>query len=353
MSVINKELYDLLEINIDATSEEIKKAYRKLAMKHHPDKGGDGEMFKKIAHAYEILSDPEKREIYNKTGKTDGQPEVNPMDIFSQFFGGGMPFFHQKRTADTIQNVSITLEEAYTGITKTVTFEKKEKCNICSSKIQKCNECNGQGIKMHVQRHGNNIIQRTIPCTSCNQTGSINKEKCNQCNNKRFNIQLKEYKLHISKGIEPNKPIIFQNEGNDGGNLVFIIKQENHHIFERSKNNLIIKKKISLKDALIGCLFNITTLDKRNLVINTENHIIEPNSVYIIRNEGFPGGNLIIKFSVIFPSKINENEKKLLTQALPAVKEEFKPFGQSVKLEKITLKHEKNKTNDQPECVQQ
>jgi DnaJ-class molecular chaperone len=272
------------------------------------------------------------------------------MDIFSQFFNRNMPFFNQKRTADTIRDVEISLEEAYTGTTKTVKFEKKKKCDICLSKMQKCKECDGKGMKIHIRQNGNNIIQQMIPCNICNQTGEINKENCNVCQNKRFNIQIKEYKLNIPKGIAPNKPIIFQNEGNNDGNLVFIIKQKKHPVFKRIENHLFMKKKISLKDALVGFSFNIMTLDKRNIIIDTKNQIIEPNSTYAILGEGFPEGDLIIEFNVIFPSKIEENEKKLLIQSLPTIKEDFKPFGQIVKLKKIILKKEKNNS---PECAQQ
>jgi len=192
-------LYEDLGLAKDATPEEIKKAYRSLARTHHPDKGGDAEKFKQVQEAYETLSDPQKRQNYDQFGTADGPPGPQggfPPDIFAQMFGGGNPFGQRGpvRRADHEHVVTISLDEAYRGLTKNMKITLQRICRECSSK---CSTCHGRG-QVHHQMGPFAMAQ---PCGQCQGQGSVNKG-CPGCNFRKNKFENLNLELKIPKGVE-------------------------------------------------------------------------------------------------------------------------------------------------------
>ena len=319
------ELYDQLGINNSADAAEIKKAFRKLALKEHPDKGGDSEKFKKIQAAYEVLSDPEKKECYDKFG-LEGLEEAdngfggNQADIFDLFFnrrGDRNARNHERKAKDSTHKLNVTLEELYNGKTSKLAITRDK---IIGDSVS-CKECNGKGVQIHMRQIGPGMIQQ-IQTT------------CSKCNGQAVFYQSQKEKviidINIEKGSKNGQQIRITGMGNDipngqAGDLVFILYERSHPKFKRKGNDLMIEKDIALVDALCGLEFKIKSLDDRMLKFSLpSNKIIRPGkgAVMSVENEGMPipntgglcKGNLYIVFSIIFPENnwsSAENKAKL------------------------------------------
>ena len=339
------DFYEVLGVEKGASDSDIKKAYYKLARENHPDKVGSDKReeatknFQKIGEAYETLSDPEKRNIYDQYGKdglqnNEGQ---NPFDMFSQMFGGMNFGFGQqygqrqsreknRKNKQTVFPIKISLTDVYKGIekklkvTRKVVFNKttKEKVDVKNyeSTWKECERCKGNGIVMEMRQMGNMISQTQRACDSCSGKGY------------KF---LPEYELQevseivsviCERGISNGTEILFSNlgsatEGYLPGDLVIVInasEEEKGFTRENGGRNLIFKKEISLAEALCGVNFIIRTLDGRDIPVKYDD-VITPDQKRIIPKEGILGANLIIHFDVIFPTKIKNKEKlkKLLS----------------------------------------
>jgi len=245
------KFYKLLEVDKNASDSEIKKAYRKLAVKHHPDKGGDPEKFKEITHAYEVLSDSDKRSRYDQFGE-EGLEEGgggDGGDIFEAFFGGGGgrrggPKKRQK-TKDVVQNLKVTLEQMYSGATKKMAITRQ----VIDKKkgVQECRECDGRGVKIEVVRMGPMIQQMQSQCNACGGTG-----KTFQTKQEREVLE-----VHIQKGSPDGHKVQFREMADehpeaDAGDVVFVLKQQEHAVFKRKGADLFVEKTISLQEALCG-----------------------------------------------------------------------------------------------------
>lgn len=349
------DYYAVLGLQKTANENEIKKAYRKLAMKYHPDKNQNDknaeDKFKEISEAYSVLSDPEKRKIYDKYGKDglnqQGGMNFNANDIFKHFFGNSFggdddndfnPFgnffgnsFNQssykqtkrkQKGRDIITHLNVELKDLYCGKTfkRKVTHERI--CKICEGTGSKdktkptiCPECNGKGIKITIQRQGFTQIMQQSQCSFCGGTGKYSKivNKCVKCKGNKTVTEEKILEIKIKPGTEENERIIFKEEADEypdiiPGDIIFVIQIVNNNGYTRNGKNLSYKQKISLKQALCGCSFTIKTLDDRILECYTED-IIKPNQKMKINNEGFIikdskfKGDLIIEFEIEFPTK--------------------------------------------------
>eukprot|EP00440_Ansanella_granifera_P020074 gb/GFBE01021809.1/.p1 GENE.gb/GFBE01021809.1/~~gb/GFBE01021809.1/.p1 ORF type:complete len:512 (+),score=193.29 gb/GFBE01021809.1/:1-1536(+) len=275
-NVDTTKFYKLLEVEKSANDAEIKKAYRKLAVKHHPDKGGDPEKFKEITRAYEVLSDSEKRAKYDKYGEegleNDGPGDAG--DIFEAFFGGGRGGGRrqQKRqkTKDVVQTLKITLEQMYSGATKKMAITRQ----VIDKKkgVQECRDCDGRGVKVEVVRMGPMIQQMQSQCHSCGGQG-----KSFQTKQEREVLE-----VHIQKGAPDGHKVQFREMADehpdaDAGDVVFVLKQQEHPEFKRKGADLFIERKISLVEALCGFQMELTHLDGRKLLIKTSpGEIIKP-----------------------------------------------------------------------------
>ena len=210
------QYYDILGVKPSASPEEIKKAYRKLALKYHPDKNPDeGEKFKLISQAYEVLSDPKKRDIYDQGGEQaikeggSGSPSFSsPMDIFDMFFGGGGRMTRERRGKNVVHQLSVTLEDLYNGITKKLALQKNVICEKCEGiggkkgSVEKCPLCKGRGMQVHIQQIGPGMVQQIqTVCIECKGQGErINpKDRCENCSGAKVTREKKIIEVHVEK----------------------------------------------------------------------------------------------------------------------------------------------------------
>merc|ERR1719324_1706456 len=270
------KFYKLLEVDKNASNADIKKAYRKLAIKHHPDKGGDPETFKEITRAYEVLSDTDKRAKYDRFGEEglDGDGGGDPSDIFDAFFGGGGRRGGDKRkrqkTKDVTQPLKVTLEQLYNGQTKKMAITRQ----VIDKKkgVVECGECDGRGVKVEVIRMGPMIQQMQSACNSCGGQGKTFKTKQDR----------EVLEVHIQKGSPDNHKVVFREMADehpdaDTGDVVFVLKQQEHALFKRRGADLFIEKDISLVEALCGFTMELTHLDDRKILIKTSpGDIVKP-----------------------------------------------------------------------------
>ncbi|KFM76618.1 DnaJ-like protein subfamily A member 1, partial [Stegodyphus mimosarum] len=339
--------YDILGVKPNCTVEELKKSYRKLALKYHPDKNpSEGEKFKQISQAYEVLSNPEKRRIYDQGGeqaiKEGGVGGANgmssPMDIFDMFFGGGTRK-RDNKSANVVHQLGVTLEELYNGAVRKLAVQKNVICDKCEGRggkkgaLEKCAKCNGSGMQTHVQQLGPGMVQRIqTVCSSCSGQGEyINpKDRCKNCHGKKVVRERKLIEVHIDKGMEDGHKITFAGEGDqepglEPGDIVIVLDEKEHDVFKRSGNDLIMRMELTLTEALCGFQRSIKTLDNRLLVISSiPGEVIKHQSLKCILNEGMPQyknpfekGRLIMQFIVNFPETIDHIAIPQLEAVLP------------------------------------
>lgn len=372
------ELYERLNISPEATPDEIKKAYRMLAIKYHPDKNPDpqaGEMFKAISEAYEILSDPEKRQKYDQLGMEGmkNEPHLSPEDLFSQFFHN-FPGFGAERGQnenDIVIPCIITLNEAYTGTTKKVPYESEKACLECQgtgSKDKKtialCFQCRGKGMVNIVQQHGMFIQQIRTVCPKCQgKKKVVDKEgECPSCRGKGKIKESMEKEVEIPGGIGHQEPIVFEGEGlPPHGNLVIVVQiDERATPFSRQGNNLILKEEISLSEALTGFVLDIEHLDGRELHVECKD-IVRPQDIYRLEGEGMPipqsdqKGDLFIVFEVVFPQDgtIKKGDIDKLREILPPGKHKKRVKNKKyLQIKKFQEARERPQSH-QVQCAQQ
>ncbi|KAK2460521.1 hypothetical protein APHAL10511_006991 [Amanita phalloides] len=365
--------YDLLETTADATDAELKKAYRKKALRLHPDKGGDPELFKEVTHAYEVLSDSEKRRIYDSRGEAGlseqgGMGGMDPQDLFSQLFGGAGGFFGAggrpsgpRKTKDLLHRVSVTLEELYKGKTTKLALTRNIVCSKCKGKggkeVRTCPVCSGRGVKVMLRQMGPMIQQIQSACDECNGIGEViqAKDRCSNCKGKKVIPEKKLLEVHIDKGMKGGQTIYFRGEsdqspGAEPGDVVIVIDEKPHERFKRQDNDLITEIEIDLLTALGGGQFAIRHLDERALVVNLEpGVVVKHGDLKVIPGQGMPSqrhhepGDLYIKISVRFPDSIDLENIALLNNALPPRKS-MEKFEKKVVLEEVAMEDADTRT---------
>ena len=343
------KLYDTLEVDRNSSDEEIKKAYRKLAILHHPDKNKgnpDAEArFKEISNAYSVLSDAESKrkydmlgdENYNNDGGNSGGPDVNVEELFSHFFGrqhhnpfGGHDFFgfnaERNNSQQTCNNVTkqynITLEDIYNGISKNIKFNVKNYCKKCNCV---CEKCNGTGMIQQLIQMGpmTQILQSS--CHFCSSSGfSIkNNKDCQQC--KGSGVYETEHMAHLNmpKGFT-DKTTIFAGLGEQpktakqkAGNIVVEFNLIPHKHFHKKDNDLYYKQTITLTESILGKLITIPYFEEEIKININQFGIINPNKQYMLKNRGLPilnsskKGNMVIEFNIKYPTKLTDNKDDL------------------------------------------
>ncbi len=368
-----KDYYEVLGVDKSASADEIKKAYRKLAIKYHPDKNpGDKEAeekFKEAAEAYSVLSDADKKARYDQFGHagvegagpdfSGGFGNLNDIlnDLFGGAFGGGFGGFggfgggfgggqgqRQQRVyrgRDIRVRVKLTLEEIAKGVEKEISIEKSVPCPECggkgaknSSDIKTCSACNGTG---QVQRVTNSIFGQTVTYSTCQQCGGEGKvvtNPCRNCNGSGLVRKRETIKVKIPAGVEAGMQLTIQGEGhaakNNGinGDLLVVIEEQEHPNLRREGNNLYYTKVISLPDAILGGEAEIPCLDgpyKVKIDAGTQS-----GTVVRLRSKGMPTvngyggtGDLYVKFAVWIPKKLDKDEKSLIESLRN--KDSFKP----------------------------
>ncbi|KAG6995467.1 mitochondrial protein import protein mas5 [Physcia stellaris] len=348
--VKESKLYDVLGVSPNASDAELKTAYRKGALKHHPDKNAHSpeaaEKFKEISHAYEVLQDSQKRQIYDQYGEEGleqggGGGGMAAEDLFAQFFGGGGggPFGSMfgggmreqgPKKARTIHHVhKVSLEDIYRGKVSKLALQKSVICPACDGRggkegaVKTCNGCNG------------------AVCPDCQGEGEIvrDKDRCKRCTGKKTVIERKVLHVHVDKGVKTGHKIDFRGEGDQmpgvlAGDVQFEIEQKPHPRFQRKDDDLFFHAEIDLLTALAGGEIHVEHLDDRWLTVRMEpGEVISPGEIKMIRGQGMPSmrhhdfGNLYVQFDVKFPPEMfNTPEKiQMLEQILPPRKETIQP----------------------------
>jgi chaperone protein DnaJ len=339
--VADTKLYDLLGVAPSCSENDLKRAFKKKAFELHPDRNKEDpkatEKFQAVNEAYEILKDPHKRQQYDQFGLEackNGMGQAGS-NIFDFFFGPrGFPGFgrnggknRRARTQDIAHELKVSLEDLYNGKETTLKINRNIICPDChgngclpGKNPITCSDCKGQGQKVQVTRMGPMITQQVTTCPTCKGEGkSINSnDRCKTCKGQKVSTEDKKIVVHIERGMEDGDQIRFQGcsdelPGADTGDLIVIIREKKHSTFIRKHDDLLIKKKITLSQALLGTSFPIHHLDGRILVVETPNNkVISPNSVKVIEREGMPNrgnsysqGKLYVAFEVVFPEKSN------------------------------------------------
>jgi len=344
---MSKDYYKILEINKGASDEEIKKAYRKMAMKHHPDRNPDNTeaeaKFKEAAEAYDVLSNPEKKSNYDRYGSSEspfggGNPfgggfgghGFDMQDIFSQFgdiFGGGGGNRwkqRQKRGGDLRLKVSLTIDEILKGTVKKLKYKRQESCQSCNGKggtdVRDCLPCGGSGRRVVVQNTPFGQIRQETGCPDCGGSGQKVINACNSCHGQGTSVKEQIVDVEIPQGVSAGMVLTMQGFGNgirDGvhGDLQIIIDEIKEFYFKRENNNLIIEKDISVIDAIIGSQIKVKT-PHGDIPITIQPGTEHGNTLRV-RGKGVPDinlglGDLIVKVSVKIPKSISLDEKFVL-----------------------------------------
>lgn len=337
--------YDILGVKPGCSQDDLKKAYRKLALKYHPDKNpNEGERFKQISQAYEVLSNPEKQRIYDHGGeqalKEGGMtnPFSSPTDIFDLFFGGASR--HRARKGqDVVHQLSVSLEELYKGTTRKLALQKDVICDKCEGyggkkgSAERCSTCQGTGSIVQIQQLRPGIVQQMqSKCAACKGFGErmSQRDRCKNCNGKKTIRDRKILEVHVDQGMIDGQKITFDGEGDqepnlEPGDIVIVLDEKEHPVFKRTGVNLILSMTLSLTESLCGFQKVVRTLDDRDLVITSPpGSLIKHGDCKCIPGEGMPifrdpftKGKLTIHFSVDIPSSIDPAIASKLEQLLP------------------------------------
>lgn len=343
--VDNKKLYDVLKVAQDASADDIKKAFRKAAREHHPDKGGDSEMFKEVNAAYEVLSDPEKRKVYDKFGfkglKNGGMESGGFGDIFDIFFGGrGGGGARQRETPQlkpTVRSVEISLEDAFHGRMMQLAVERMTLCQGCDGKggldPKTCTGCKGKGVVTRMVQLGPGMYtQSQAECKDCGGTGKIIEKQnlCKVCNGQKLLKKTEKIDVPIAVGVPDEDKIVIAGKGNEhfeyrAGDLIVIVKIKEHPVYRRVRNDLHMDKKISLIEALSGFEFNLDHINHHEITLKTPaGAILNHKEVRVVPHLGMPHhksplthGDLYVHFTVEFPKSLTADQVETLKKVLP------------------------------------
>lgn len=354
------DYYQILGVERTASEDEIKRAYKKIAIKYHPDRNpGDKEAeekFKQAAEAYDVLRDPEKRSRYDQFGKAgvnggaggfggfNGQG-MNMDDIFSMFgdiFGGRHGFggfnsaenqTRQYRGSDLRLKVKVNLNDVMNGVTKKFKVRKDIICDECKgsgcekgTSPETCSTCNGRGYVIRTQRSIFGMMQTQQPCPTCNGEGTIIKHKCHKCHGEGVVSGEEIIEAKIPAGVADGMMVNVPGKGNAAkhngipGDIQILIEEEPSKIFIRDENDLIYNLLLTVPQAVLGDDIEIPTVDgkvKIKIVPGTQ-----PGKVLRLRGKGIPAiqgygygkGDLVINISVYIPEKINDKERKLFEE---------------------------------------
>lgn len=363
-----RDYYDILGIDKSASEADIKKAYRKLALKYHPDKNKNNpeaeEKFKEASEAYEVLSDDKKKQIYDQYGHAGVDQQFGKggfqwsdfthagdfNDIFGDFggifeglfgnqgfgFGGGRRQSKRRRAqrgADLKISISLSLKEIATGVTKKIKVNRKVKCEQCDGtgskdgKISTCPKCKGSGKVRQVKQSFLGQMSTITTCPTCRGKGKIIENKCSFCNGEGRTSKVNTVQVEIPAGVADGQYLKLNGQGNIGprngpaGAILVYIKEKENDTFERKGQDLICSYPIAVSTAVLGGQIQVPTLDKS--VKMTIPASTQPGKVFRIKGHGLPHlnssrkGDLYVKANVVIPKHLSKEEKKLYEKIIP------------------------------------
>lgn len=348
---MSKDYYNILGVDRGASDDEIKKAYRKMAMKWHPDKNPDNPQaetkFKEAAEAYDVLSNSDKKSNYDRFGTADGNPfgggGGNPFggfghgfsmdDIFSQFgdiFGGGQNrgggrWAQKKRKGGDLRlKVSLTIQEILKGVTKKLKYKRQESCSSCNGQggtdVRDCIPCSGTGRRVVVQNTPFGQIRQEHGCPDCGASGKVVKNKCGQCHGEGTIPTEQIVNVDIPAGVSTGMVLNMQGYGNhikDGipGDLQILVEELREFYFKREGNNILIEKEVSVIDAIIGSQIKVQT-PHGDVSITIQPGTEHGRQLRVV-GKGVPDinlglGDLIVKVSLKIPKSLTQEEREVL-----------------------------------------
>ena len=362
---MTKDYYKILGVKKEATKEEIKKAYKKLAKKYHPDLNKDpdaAEKFKEINEAAAVLGDPQKKQQYDQFGTADfGQGQGFGGFDFSDFASKGFDFENifenlfsgmgfggfggrrqrSKRGRDLLFDMTITLEEAAKGVKKKIDIDKLVECEACKgtgaekgSKMKTCEQCNGTGVSRQTRRTPFGVFQTQTTCRQCQGRGEYIEEPCAECQGQGRYEKEVEVEVKIPAGVDTGTQVRLKGEGEAGfqgstaGDLYIRIRVKPHKVFERQGKELYLKAPLPYATACLGGNLEVPTLDgktKIKIPAATQSGVI-----FRIKDKGMPDlhgygtGGLNVEVYIDVPKKLNKKQKELLKDFDKGIKKKKK-----------------------------
>lgn len=346
-----RDYYDVLGVPKNADAAEMKKAYRKLAMEFHPDRNatdGADDKFKEINRAYEVLSDPEKRAVYDRYGHAgvdgsaggggfDGFQNFEGFgDIFDAFFGGGQRGGGRRRRgpakgSDLRYNMRLTFEEAVFGIDKEIEYQRLERCDKCAGKgaepgteLATCPECNGAGEIRRAQQSIFGQFVNVAPCVRCAGEGRIVPNPCAKCRGSGREKAVRKISVKVPAGVDEGAQIRITNEGEAGarggesGNLYVVLTVAEHAKFERVEDHILFELPINIAQAALGATVTIPTLDgdmQFDVPSGTQS-----GEDFVLRGKGVPHlrstgrGDMVVRVTAVVPDDLTDDQRALLQQ---------------------------------------
>ena len=370
-----RDYYEVLGVDKNVTDDELKKAYRKMAKKYHPDANPDNKeeaekKFKEVNEAYEVLSDKQKRQMYDQFGFNGPQygggqgggyysygsdfsgfggfsdfGDFGDLgDIFSSFFGGGSTRSRNsngpRKGADLRVNLNITFEEAYLGVEKEITLNRNETCTACNgtgaqkgTSAETCGMCGGKGkIKQVVTTPFGQMSTQKV-CTTCGGTGKVIKNPCTTCYGKGINRKSVKIKVKIPAGIDEGQTVVLKNEGEPGanggpkGNLYIVVHLKKHSIYTRQGEHVLCEIPITMTGATLGTELEIPMVDgtkeKYRIPEGTQT-----GTRFTIKNKGFKNvnanwrGDFVFTVVVQTPKKLTAEQRRLMTELAKTMNEQ-------------------------------
>ena len=351
-----RDYYEVLGVNKGASDDELKKAFRKMAKKYHPDANPDNKdaesKFKEVGEAYEVLSDPQKKAQYDQFGhqafsgagggggySSYGGAGFDMSDIFDMFMGGGGDIFGggssrrrngPRRGSDVHTSVTISFEESFFGTVKSITMPMSETCDACGGSgaapgtvAENCKHCGGSGQERYHQQTMFGTVTSVRTCSVCRGEGKIIKEPCQKCGGKGTVRRSKTFEVNIPKGIDHGQSIRLSGKGEPGerggehGDLLVSVSITPHANFKRRDLNIYLDIPVSFTQLALGAEINIPTMN------GVEKHSIKAGTqtatVITLKNKGFPSvrnsrvtGDMLVSINVTVPTKMSDKQKELL-----------------------------------------